>query len=437
MTLFPRTLQARIVVLILLLLAIGQYLALRLFDQFELEPRANAGALQIVSTVKLTRLAVLAAQDDRRLDLLQELNQSEGIRIYSFDPLEEIDPLPNDPLIQRIAQKVREQLGDKTIIAVNHLDLPGLWVSFDIGIDDYWLVIPSVKTEHPIPWQWMGWGAVVLLLSLFGAWLIMGRINRPLRQLALAADAIGRGEKVGKLPEAGAEEFTRVTHAFNEMGEALARADADRNLLLGGVSHDLRTPLARLRLSVEMLDQEVDLKPGMVQDIDDMDAIIRQFLAFVRGAEGEVEVLGDLNQLIVEVAERYERQGRRPSLELGKVSEFYFRPTAIQRLLTNLVDNAYHYGGSSVTIRTKTKDHFVMLSVLDRGPGLPEAETERLLRPFERLDAARGREGGSGLGLAISARIARLHGGELKLRNRKHGGLEAMVELPLKPTGKF
>lgn len=431
MKLIPRTLQARIVLLILLLLTVGQYVALRLFDHFELEPRAAAGALQIVSTVKLTRLAVLAAQDDRRLDLLQELNQSEGIRIYSFDPLEDIDPLPNDPLIQRIAEKVREQLGEKTIIAVNHLDLPGLWVSFDIGIDDYWLVIPSIKTEHPVPWQWMGWGAAVVVLSLFGAWLIMGRINRPLRQLARAADAIGRGEKIGKLPEAGAEEFTRVTHAFNEMTEALARAEADRALLLGGVSHDLRTPLARLRLSVEMLEDKIDLKPGMAQDIDDMDAIIGQFLDFVRGAEGEAESAGDLNELIGSVVERYERQARRPDLDLGQLPRFGFRPLAMRRLLSNLVDNAFHYGGDSVTIRTSVNNGKVTMSILDRGPGLPEAETERLLRPFERLDTARGRDGGSGLGLAIAARIARLHGGELRLRNRDGGGLEAIVELPV------
>lgn len=431
MRLIPRTLQARIVLLILLLLTVGQYVALRLFDHFELEPRAAAGALQIVSTVKLTRLAVLAAQDDRRLGLLLELNQSEGIRIYSFDPLEDIDPLPNDSLIQRIAQKVREQLGEKTIIAVNHLDLPGLWVSFDIGIDEYWLVIPSIKTEHPIPWQWVGWGAAVVALSLFGAWFIMGRINRPLKQLARAADAIGRGEKIGTLPEAGAEEFARVTHAFNEMSEALAHAEADRNLLLGGVSHDLRTPLARLRLSVEMLEDKADLKPGMAQDIDDMDAIIGQFLDFVRGAEGEAESVGDLNELIGDVAERYKRQAHRPILELGQLPQFSFRPLAVRRLLSNLVDNAFHYAGDSVTIKTSFANGTVTIGILDRGPGLPEVETERLLRPFERLDTARGREGGSGLGLAIAARIARLHGGELRLRNRDGGGLEAIVELPV------
>ncbi len=430
MRLFPRSLQARIGLLILLLLVVGQYVALRLFDQFELEPRASAGALQIVSTVKLTRLAVLAAQDDRRLDLLQELNQSEGIRIYSFDPLEDIDPLPNDPLIQRIAQKVREQLGEKTIIAVNHLDLPGLWVSFDIGIDDYWLVIPSVKTERPVPWQWIGWGAAVVVLSMFGAWLIMGRINRPLKQLALAADAIGRGEKTGTLPEAGAEEFTRVTHAFNEMNEALTRAEADRALLLGGVSHDLRTPLARLRLSVEMLDSDAYLKTGMVQDIDDMDAIIGQFLDFVRGAEGEAACVGDLNDLIVDVAERYKRESRHPQLELGRLPQLKFRPLAMRRLLSNLVDNAFHYGSAPVVIGTAASGGKVTLSIRDHGRGLPEAETERLLRPFERLDTSRGREGGTGLGLAIAVRIARLHGGELRLRNHPQGGLEAVVELP-------
>jgi two-component system, OmpR family, osmolarity sensor histidine kinase EnvZ len=431
MTITPRTLQARIVLLILLLLAVGQYATLRLFDYFELEPRASAGALQIVGTVNLTRLAVLAAQDDRRLELLQELNLSEGVRIYPFDPLEEIEPLPNDPLIRRIAEKVREQLGENTVVAMNHLDLQGVWVSFAIGVDDYWLVIPSIKTEHTLSWQWLEWGALIVAFSLFGAWIITGRINRPLKQLANAADAIGRGEKFEKLPEAGAEEFARVTHAFNAMNEALTSAEADRNLLLGGVSHDLRTPLSRLRLSVEMLSEIDDLKAGMVQDIDDMDAIIGQFLDFVRGAEGEAETTGDLNELVREVAERFKREGKWAGLELEQLPELRFRSLAMHRLLANLVENAFYYGGDAVVIRTRMEHGKVVLSVLDRGPGLPDAETGRLLRPFERLDVARGTESGAGLGLAIAARIAHLHGGELRLRNREGGGLEARVELAL------
>jgi two-component system, OmpR family, osmolarity sensor histidine kinase EnvZ len=429
MSIAPRSLQARIVLLMLLLLAVGQYATLRLFDYFELEPRASARALQIVGTVKLTRLAVLAAQDDRRLELLQELNRSEGVRIYPFDPLEEISPLPNDPMIRMVAKKIREQLGSDTIVSVNHLGLPGVWVSFSIGIDDFWLVVPNVRAGPALSWEWLGWGGLIVAFSLFGAWFIMGRINRPLKQLANAADAIGRGEKMAKLPEAGAEEFARVTHAFNAMNEALVSADADRNLLLGGVSHDLRTPLSRLRLAVEMLPERDDLKAGMVQDIDDMEAIIRQFLDFVRGAEGEAETIGDLNELVRAVAERFKRQGKWASLELEQLPELKFRPFALHRLLANLVGNAFHYGGETVMIQTRMADGKVVLSVLDRGPGLPDADTERLLRPFERLDVARGKDSGAGLGLAIAARIAHLHGGELILRNREGGGLEARVEM--------
>jgi two-component system osmolarity sensor histidine kinase EnvZ len=435
MRLVPRTLQARIVLLILLLLATGQVAALRIFHHFELEPRAAALALQVVSTVNLTRLALLAAQDDRRPELLQELNRSEGIRVYPFDPLEDIEPLPNDPLVQRMAEKVRESLGINTMIAINHLNVRGLWVSFGIGLDDYWVVIPSVNTERPFPWEWLGWGALVTVLSLFGAWFIMGRINRPLTELALAADAIGRGERIGRLEESGSSEFARVTHAINEMNEALARAENDRNLLLAGISHDLRTPLSRLRLAVEMLPETDDLKAGMTQDIEDMDAIIGQFLDFIRGGSGEEGSVNDLNALVTEVAERYRREGKWPILDLGALPDFHFRRLALTRLLANLIDNAFHYGKEPVIVRTRVEGEMVVLSVIDHGPGLPEIEVERLMRPFERLDAARGREGASGLGLSIAARIARLHGGHLLLRNREGGGLEARAELAVVNAG--
>lgn len=425
----PRTLQARIVLLFLLLLVGSQYAAFRLFEYFELEPRASAGALQAVSTVNLTRAALLAASDDMRLALLQELNLSQGIRVYPFDPFEEIEPLPNDRLVRRIADKVREQLGNNTVVAVNHLELPGVWVSFSIGENDYWVVIPSVQTERPFPWQWLGWGTLVVVLSLLGAHSIMLRINHPLKQLARAADAIGRGDVAAPLLESGADEFVHVAQAFNEMSDTLHRAEADRNLLLGGISHDLRTPLARLRLAVEMLPQSDTDKSGMEQDIADMDAIIGQFIDFVRGAEGELAASADLNALIAEVAARYARQGKRVQLDPGALPELEFRPLAMTRLLTNLVDNAFHYGGGEVAIRSRTEDKKIVISVMDRGPGLPEAEAGRLLRPFERLDTARGREGGAGLGLAIVVRIARLHGGELSLRNREGGGLEARVVL--------
>jgi two-component system osmolarity sensor histidine kinase EnvZ len=180
-----------------------------------------------------------------------------------------------------------------------------------------------------------------------------------------------------------------------------------------------------------MLHEDESFKSGMKQDIADMDAIIAQFLDFIRGAEGEAANLGSLNDVIRDTASRYRREGKFLTLELGVLPQIRLRPLAMRRMLTNLIDNAYHYGGGDVEISTKVHDSCVILRVRDHGPGLPQGESERLLRPFERLDIARGNQGGSGLGLAIVARVARIHGGDLKLLNHPEGGLEACLQIPI------
>jgi two-component system, OmpR family, osmolarity sensor histidine kinase EnvZ len=433
MKLLPRTLLARLMLLIALLLAIGQFAALRLFDYFEREPRAVAAALQATSVVNLTRAALLAAQENRRIALLSDFSGREGIHVYAVDLMETVEPLPNDPYIQIIAGVIRQRLGQETLVAVNHLGLPGLWVSFSIGQDDFWVVIPRIQVVRPFPWQWLGWVGLVALLSLIGAYLIAARINLPLRQLAAAANKLRQGETPHKLPVAGTEEMREVNHTFNEMSEALTRLDAERRLLLAGVSHDLRTPLARLRLAVEMLPDKhcSSLKDGMVQDITDMDDIISQFLDFVRGVEGEPTQMVDLNVLLKSLAERHTRAGRDLILKLSPTHLIPLRPVAMQRLLDNLVDNAFAYSNNAVTVRTEITATSIIVSVLDKGPGIPLSQMTRLLRPFERLDTARGNEGGSGLGLAIADRVAKLHKGQLELINRPQGGLEARITLPI------
>jgi len=237
------------------------------------------------------------------------------------------------------------------------------------------------------------------------------------------------------LPEEGAHELREVSRTFNEMTEALVRLDNERTLLLAGISHDLRTPLARLRLSVEMLPDEscASLKTGMIQDIGDMDNIIHQFLDFVRGIEGEPTQMMDLNALLTSIADRHIRAGRKIAMSLAPTHLIPLRPLAMQRLLGNLVDNAFAYGGGEVTLATRITAGNIILSVLDNGPGIPASQMERLLRPFERLDTARGNMSGSGLGLAIADRIAKLHRGQLTLLNRPQGGLEARLTLPIQP----
>lgn len=419
--------------LIALLLAISIYASLKIFDYFDREPRATTAALQAVTIVNYTRASLIASHENRRLALLSELSSREGVRVYAADFLEDIEPLPNDPFINLIAEKIRERLGVETIIAVNHYGIPGLWISFNVGLDDFWVVIPKIQVDRPFPWHWLGWGAVVGLLSLLGAYLIAARINRPLNLLVHAAGRLRNGEPAPRLPEDSLDELRDVSRTFNEMADSLVRLDNERTLLLAGVSHDIRTPLARLRLAVEMLPENSNsLKAGMIEDIADMDNIIHQFLDFVRGVEGEPTRMMDINGLLHALAERQARAGRNLKLSLTSTYFIPLRPLAMQRLLDNLVGNAYAYSKGDVEVVSKITADKIIISVLDNGPGIPPEHAERLLRPFERMDNARNKnEGGSGLGLAICNRIAKLHRGSLELLNRAEGGLEAKLTLPI------
>ncbi len=434
MKLLPRTLLARLLLLIALLLAISIYASLKIFDYFDREPRATAAALQAITIVNYTRASLIASHEDKRLALLSELSGREGVRVYAADFLEDIEPLPDDVFINLIANKIRERLGVETIITVNHYGIPGLWISFNVDQDDFWVVIPRIQVDRPFPWHWLGWGAVVGLLSLLGAYLIASRINRPLNLLVYAADRLRNGEPAPRLPEDSMDELQAVSKTFNEMAESLMRLDNERTLLLAGVSHDIRTPLARLRIAVELLPDESceSLKTGMIEDIADMDNIIHQFLDFVRGIEGEPTKMTDINVLLTALAERQARAGRDLKLKLCSTYFIPLRPLAMQRLLDNLVGNAYTYSKGNVAVEAKITAENIVISVLDNGPGIPEEHAERLLRPFERMDGARNKnDGGSGLGLAICNRIAKLHGGSLELINRQEGGLEARLKLPI------
>ncbi|MDP3743443.1 MAG: ATP-binding protein [Methylotenera sp.] len=434
MRLLPNTLLTRVMLLIAILLAVGQVASLQIFEYFERGPRAEATALQAVTVVNYTRASLIASQESLRLALLSELTGKEGVRVYSADFMEEIEPLPADPFINMVADKIRERLGVETIITVNHYGIEGLWVSFGIGMDDFWVVLPRIHVDRPFPWKWLGWVALVLLLSLAGGYFIAARINRPLHLLMNAANRLRKGQHPEKLPEGSFAELREVNDTFNKMADSLAELDAERTLILAGVSHDIRTPLARLRLSVEMLPDEncASLKIGMIQDIADMDNIIHQFLDFVKGVEGEPTQMIDINTLLQALHDRQARAGRDLVVQLAPTYIVPIKPLAMQRLLDNLVGNAYAYGHGQVRVASQITADYIVISVFDNGPGIPASHVKKLLKPFERLDTARSNAGGSGLGLAIADRIAKLHHGKLELINRLEGGLEARLSIPIK-----
>jgi two-component system osmolarity sensor histidine kinase EnvZ len=433
----PRSLLWRTVLLLALLLAVSHIAWIAIFRYAQREPRAHQVAQQIVSVVVLTRAALISAEPAKRLALLRDLSSEEGIQVYPARDNESIADLPDRPGLKIIAREVRDRLGPDTRISLARDGVPGVWVSFPIDDDDYWVMLPRTRIERQEPWLWAGLGVFVVLLSLAGAIVIVSRVNRPLRALARAAGDIGRGREAPPVPEQGPTEITAVTKAFNQMASDLQRTDRERALMLAGVSHDLRTPLSRIRLGVEMLDERLDpaLTQGMVQDIEEIDAVINQFLDFARGgAEGDALTPdADLDALIANVVERYRTKGADVTFAPGALPRLPLRTLAIGRLLGNLINNALRHAKTTVEITTHVEGGHAVVSVCDRGPGIPAADSERMLQPFTRLSTART-DSGSGLGLAIVERIARMHQGRVELRPRAGGGLEARVSLPLAPT---
>jgi len=424
MTLFWRSF-----LLIAALLVVSVLASFQILRVYEREPRARELARQTVSVVNLTRAALVSADPVLRRELLVELNDREGIRIYPVTNEEVLVPLRPDGPLERVAARVRAQLGKTTRFAAARDGMRGFWVSFFIDEDEFWVMLPRERFEPELGLGWLGWGGALLALALLGAWLIASRIARPLAGLAEAARRIGRGEAPAPLPEGGERELRMVQTAFNRMAGDLASMERERAMVLAGISHDLRTPLSRLRLALEMSGAETAAAQGMNADIEEMDQVIGQFLDFARGdAEAREPVAVDA--LADEVAAHFAKLGkpvRRTGTSGATVSAARM---ALHRALMNLVDNALRHAGGEVEVAAARLDGQVALEVLDRGPGIAPGEVDRLKRPFTRLDPARGGRGGAGLGLAIVERVAHAHGGRFELAPRQGGGLTARVVLP-------
>jgi two-component system osmolarity sensor histidine kinase EnvZ len=414
-------------------MGISHFAWLILYRIYQTGPHAQQLAGQIISLVSLINTSLESVPEDRHEQFLWQLARREGIRIVLAKSENLLLREPTAPFLGDINRYLRSQLGEDTPLRVQRATAHAVWISAKLAQENYWIIIPRHRFEKPFPWQWLGWAILGALLAIIGAYLIVSRINRPLERLALAATRIGKGETPEPLEINGPYEIRTVSRAFNQMSRDLQRLETDRTLMLAGVSHDLRTPLARLRLAIELLDETRDpvLKQGMIQDIEDMDNIITQFVDFARASSSETSEFTDLNRLVSEVTERFARLGKPIETDLPPLPSLPLKPLAMQRLLTNLLDNALRYGGSKVEVRTHRENATIILSVLDRGPGIPEPEAERLTQPFTRLDSSRSGSGGSGLGLAIVDRIAKLHNGSFRLLPRPDGGLEARLELPV------
>ncbi|MCF8178522.1 MAG: HAMP domain-containing protein [Sulfuritalea sp.] len=442
MKLLPRSLLWRTFVFVSLLMILSVVAWFVIFRSYEREPRARQLAQSVVSIANLTRAALISARPEARREFLRDLSDREGIRIYPADVADRVAPLPDRALLQRVEALVKEQLGPSTRVSLEREGERALFVSFRIDDSEegyYWLALPPERIERVFPLGWLGWGVAALLLSLLGAWLIVFRITRPLKALQHAARKVGAGETAPRLDESGPTELATVAHAFNQMSADLELIDQDRALILAGISHDLRTPLTRLRMGIEMAADE-ELSEGMSADVEEMDKTIGQFLDFARSESGEALQEVDITALLVEIATQYRRRGFRVTVSSPPAANestprhpgsLQVRPQALRRAINNLIDNALRYAGSEspVELALDVANGEFDIEVRDSGPGIPAEEVEHMKRPFTRLEAARSNVTGAGLGLAIVERIVRSHNGRLELLPRPDGGLIARLVL--------
>ncbi|HEY1460959.1 MAG TPA: ATP-binding protein [Casimicrobiaceae bacterium] len=430
MRLWPRSLFGRLALLLLLVILISQATAIYLFRQ----DRAALIARQFGDTkivqIKSLRAALAAADPRSTGATLAQFGEAYKARIVTDDEQPPARPTPPGPIFEELTNHLKAELGPETEIRVQpRLQL--LWIKLQAGDRVYWAGFPLTRPPDNTPSRALEWSLIALALLLVSAFAFARYLSRPLRELNAAVARVGEGKLPPPLPESGPTEIVNLNRGFNSMLANLRQAENDRALLLAGVSHDLRTPLARLRLGVEVGMSEVAEREAMVADIEDMDKIIGQFLDFARGDRDAGGEQRELNAIVGPLVERYAKTGKDIRFTAGKLPALMLRATAMSRLVANLLDNALRHGREPVEVRTSATDHDVVLEVADRGPGIRADDAEQLKRPFTRGESARTGASGAGLGLAIVERIARMHRGSFDLAPREGGGAIARVRLPV------
>ncbi len=411
------------------------------FRVLQLGPQVEQTSRQITSLIDLTRIALVHAAPEYRTALLDELVKREDIYIYPREPSDQWTPMAHTDFTRRLTASVDQRLHEKLDFADVVNGRSGLWIGFRIEHSDYWLLLDRSRIDPSLGEAWIIWGVLATLLAMIGAAIIARFINRPLRDLSIATVSVREGDFSQQLNEtSGTQEIREVNRGFNRMARALQEIDRDRALMLAGISHDIRTPLARLRLEAELSVPDPQSRQDIIADIEQADSIISKFMEYARTASPVRESV-DLPDLMTKIMVDYSKDAdlriRMPSnAEALALAD----PLELQRIIVNLIENARRYGrtpGSNrveLDIGISKRRNEVCLSVRDHGPGVTSEHLPLLTRPFFRGNEARTAAKGTGLGLAIVDRTIARMAGRLEISNAKGGGLMLRIWLQRDPA---
>lgn len=454
----PQGLAGQLLAVLLLALLLGQGLSLLIFaDERRVALRAVNREQVLLRTASLVRL--LSETPPELHERILDATSSAQLR-FQIEGTSAVDPEPRSHSRNRLARRLAELVGEprdravlvdvrdehrlRNLVGFTPVDdrtgRPRFWHERRAALalllsvrlpDGRWL---NAGTAFPAAPNWalpslvsLGLSALLVALVVIVA---VRRITRPLASLAVAADALGRGEVRPPLPEDGPVDLRRTTRAFNRMQERLKRYVDDRTRMLAAISHDLRTPITSLRLRAELVEEE-ETRERMLATLDEMQRTVEATLLFAREeATSEATRVVDLAALVESIVADLADLGGEAGFAGSPRTPYACRPTSLRRALRNLIENAMAYG-KRARVRLEAGPVEVRVIVEDDGPGIPEDAFERVFEPFVRLEESRSREtGGTGLGLAIARTIVRGHGGDIALRNRPGGGLEVSVLLP-------
>ena len=428
--------------LLALLLAGGVFAWVQTLRELEFQPRAVEAARQTADLVNLSRTALRTVDAINRVALLKTMSgQQQAVRVQPREPGDRWESYATDRFTQSVTDQLVSQLGPDAVVARSVNGKPGLWVGFSIERDRYWLQTDPAHAAAMTGSTWFVWVGIALVATLLGSVVIARLINRPLRELSFAASRIREGDLDSRLDENTlTSEIREVNRGFNRMARELAKVEEDRAVMLAGISHDLRTPLARLRLETEMSVSNDEAKRNMAMDIEQLDAIIDKFMDYARPGETAMRPV-----LLAQLVDREAQAFRDPSqiriqsrlaIDLSVLAD----DTELGRVFSNLFENARRYGRSTdtgvavVTVSYAKTGPWVIVTVRDQGPGVAPEKLGELTTPFFRGDAARTAATGAGLGLAIVEKSLQRMGGSLELSNAPEGGLIARLRLKQAPA---
>lgn len=404
-----------------------------------LDQLRDMGGTRFFVTLNETKIDVLDRVDSNaKLVLKDQFEQVFSKQLTQVDDYWVEFSLPSDLHVlnnQTLLGDIPDRWGRQTL-SMEPFDAPILVVQIPIA-EGQWLYVATVtqmllleKSGSPLSRdRVMSLVASFVAVMLLGVWVVRS-LTLPMRELGKASEYFGRGE-LYEVSERGSSEVQAVTRAFNAMQQKIQRYLNDRERLFAAISHDLKTPITRMRLRAEMLEDERS-REAFSQDLEDMDLMVKGAIQSVKDTDIH-ENQTDLNvhRMLVLFRENAILAGHDLQLRGDKVTSFVGKPLALKRCIGNVLDNAFHYG-DLVIVETQLTDTQLCIDVVDNGPGIPEGSLTEVFQPYKRLRPNQGHAEGQGLGLAIARNIARANGGDIKLQNRKQRGLRASLVLPVR-----